>query len=53
VAGCEVITPSEMLRMIQDDPDDYIVSGLENDENLWEQFNDWCIEVLDCSLFSN
>ncbi len=48
----EVIAPQEMLKRIQSSPDGYILSALEEDDDLWQQFNDWCIEVLNYSLYT-
>lgn len=48
----EVIAPPEMLKRIQGSPDGYILSALEDDDDLWQQFNDWCIKVLSYSLYT-
>lgn len=47
-----VVTTVEMLKLVQSSPNDFIPEFLEENDNLWEQFNDWCIEVLNYSLYS-
>lgn len=47
-----VIDKSEMLKLVQSSPNDFIPEFLEENDNLWEQFNDWCVEVLNYSLYS-
>ncbi|YAF99225.1 MAG: hypothetical protein AB3A66_27530 (plasmid) [Nodularia sp. CChRGM 3473] len=48
----EVITPEEFLTRIQSSPDDYILSFLENEDDIWHEFDNWCIKFLNYSLFT-
>jgi hypothetical protein len=47
----EVITPKEMVKRLKVSKQGYLLSYIEDDDDLWEQFNNWCVEVLNYSIF--
>lgn len=47
----EVITPEEMIKRLKISKADYIPVYLEDDDHLWEQFNNWCVKFLNYSIF--
>ncbi len=47
----EVVTPEEMIKRLKISKADYILVYLEDDDDLWEQFNNWCVKFLNYSIF--
>lgn len=47
----EVITPEEMIKRLKISKANYILVYLEDDDDLWESFNDWCVKFLNYSIF--
>ncbi|MFS0518897.1 hypothetical protein ACEYW6_29965 [Nostoc sp. UIC 10607] len=48
----EVLTVEEFLKRIQSSPDDYVISFLEDNDDLWHEFDHWCVKFLNYSLFT-
>jgi hypothetical protein len=48
----EVITLKEMLEQLKADPARFIPTFLDDDESLWQQFDDWSVRLLNYHLFT-
>ncbi|NES20033.1 MAG: hypothetical protein F6K41_14155 [Symploca sp. SIO3E6] len=48
----EVITPKEMLEKLKEDPQEFVMSPLYDDEPLWQEFDDWSVRIFNYSLLT-
>lgn len=46
----EVLAPVEMVERLKVSKKDYILIYLGNDDSLWQEFNNWCVEFLNYSI---
>ncbi|NES24919.1 MAG: hypothetical protein F6K41_39925, partial [Symploca sp. SIO3E6] len=48
----EVITPEKMLEKLERYPQEFVLTLLNDDESLWQQFDDWSVRIFNYSLFT-
>ncbi|MEQ9238033.1 hypothetical protein [Coleofasciculus sp. E2-BRE-01] len=48
----EVITPQQMVEQLKQNPQQFVMTFLDDDESLWQQFDDWSVRILNYPLFT-
>jgi hypothetical protein len=48
----EVITPQQMVEQLKQNPQQFVMTFLDDDESLWQQFDDWSVRILNYPLLT-